>query len=108
MNSDGTNYPTLPKPNDTSLYRWDRYMPNLEYFVEDASFIRLKEISLSYQLPARWLAKANIKQAKLFCQARDLGIIWCANQYDYDPEWLPGSGSSKPATSVTLGINLSF
>lgn len=108
MNSDGTNYPTLPKADDTTIYRWDRYMPNLEYFVEDASFVRLKELSLSYQFPNRWLAKANIKQAKLFCQVRDLGIIWCANQYNYDPEWLPGSGSTKPSTSVTLGVNLSF
>lgn len=108
MNSDGTDYPTLPKADDTTVYRWNRYMPYLEYFVEDASFVRLKELSLSYQFPNRWLAKANIKQAKLFCQVRDLGIIWCANQYDYDPEWLPGSGSTKPSTSVTLGVNLSF
>lgn len=110
--SDGSDYPTFPKENDTNCYRWGRYMPNLSYFVEDASFIRLKEVSLSYQLPSKWLAKAYIKQAKVFCQARDLGIIWSANKYDYDPEWLPGdgngAGATKPAASVTLGINLSF
>ena len=105
--SDGSTMPTYPKPNDTNCYRWGRYMPNLSCFVEDASFIRLKEISLSYQFPARWLSKIHVNQAKVFCQARDLGIVWAANKYGYDPEWLPG-GFTKPAASVTLGLNLNF
>ena len=110
--SDGTQLPTYPKVGDTTCYRWDRYMTYLSYFVEDAAFLRLKEVSLSYQLPAKWISRLHIKQAKVFCQARDLGLIWTANKYGYDPEWLPGdgygSGSTKPAASFTLGVNLNF
>ena len=110
--SDGTQLPTYPKVGDTTCYRWDRYMTYLSYFVEDAAFLRLKEVSLSYQLPAKWISRLHIKQAKVFCQARDLGLIWTANKYGYDPEWLPGdgygSGSIKPAASFTLGVNLNF
>ena len=106
-NSDGTQIPTYPNAGDYTCYRWSRYMPNLSYFVENASFVRLKEMTLSYQLPAKWMNKLHINQAKVFCQARDLGLIWTANQYGYDPEWLPG-GYTKPAASFTLGVNLNF
>ncbi len=108
QNSDGTKWPTLPEANDYMCYRWGRYMPNLSCFVEDASFIRLKEVTLSYQLPMVLLHKIGLKQAKVFCQARDLGLIWAANSLGYDPEWLPGSGMNKPATSITLGINVNL
>lgn len=106
-NSDGTQIPTYPEAGDYTCYRWDRYMTYLSYFVEDASFVRLKEMTLSYQLPAKWMNKVRIKQAKVFCQARDLGLIWTANKYGYDPEWLPG-GYTKPSASFTLGVNLNF
>lgn len=108
QNSDGTQYPTLPEVNDYMCYRWGRYMPYLSCFVEDASFIRLKELTLSYQLPTVLLSKIGLKQAKVFCQARDLGCIWAANSLGYDPEWLPGSGMNKPATSITLGVNINL
>lgn len=108
QNSDGTQCPTLPEPDDYWCYRWGRYMPNLSCFVEDASFIRLKELTVSYQLPTVLLHKIGLKQAKVFCQARDLGIIWAANSLGYDPEWLPGSGMNKPAASITLGLNINL
>ena len=108
QNSDGSQWPTFPQPNDYMCYRWGRYMPYLSCFVEDASFIRLKELTLSYQLPTILLSKIGLKQAKVFCQARDLGCIWAANSLGYDPEWLPGSGMNKPAASITLGININL
>ena len=108
QNSDGTQYPTLPAEGDYMCYRWSRYMPYLSCFVEDASFIRLKELTVSYQLPTILLSKIGLKQAKVFCQARDLGCIWAANSLGYDPEWLPGMGVNKPATSITLGVNINL
>lgn len=108
QNSDGTQYPTLPAEGDYMCYRWDRYMPYLSCFVEDASFIRLKELTVSYQLPTILLSKIGLKQAKVFCQARDLGCLWTANSLGYDPEWLPGTGVNKPATSITLGVNINL
>lgn len=106
--SDGTQCPTWPKKDDYMCYRWGRYMPYLSCFVENASFIRLKELTLSYQLPASMLRRIGIKQTKVFCQMRDLGLIWAANKNGYDPEWLPGSGSNKPAMSITLGLNVNL
>lgn len=111
-NSDGTTMPTYPAEGDFMCYRWGRYMPYLSCFVHDASFIRVKELTLSYQLPQPLVRKVGVRQAKVFCQVRDLGMLWTANALGYDPEWLPGSSeggfSNKPATSITLGINVNL
>ena len=104
--SDGTLYPTWPNKDEIWMYRWDRYIPNLSYFVENADFIKLKEVDLSWDLPKKWLRAINLQGASLFVQARDLGLIWAANKYDYDPEWLPGT--NKPSASITFGANINF
>lgn len=105
--SDGSKYPTFPEAGDYMCFMWNRYMPYLSCFVENASFIRLKEVTLSYQLPRKLLSKVHLNQVKAFCQVRDLGLIWSANSLGYDPEWLPGAGY-KPAVNVTFGLNINF
>lgn len=102
--SDGTTYPTWPKVNETWMYRWDRYIPNLSSLVESADFIKLKEMDLSWTIPQQWLSRVNIKGASIFAQARNLGMLWKANKYGYDPEWLPGT--NKPATSISFGATI--
>lgn len=104
--SDGTLYPTWPNKDEIWIYRWDRYIPYLSYFVEKADFIKLKEVDLSWNLPKRWLRTINIQGASLFLQARDLGVIWAANKYNYDPEWLPGT--NRPSASISFGANINF
>lgn len=104
--SDGTLYPTWPLKDESNFYLWDRYTPNLEYFVQDASFIRLKEINLEYNLSKKLAGKLHLRGAKLFVQARNLGLIYCANDYGYDPEWLPGS--NKPSATIAFGANINF
>ena len=32
--------------------------------------------------------------------------IYCANDYGYDPEWLPGS--NKPSATIAFGANINF
>ena len=104
--SDGTLYPTWPLKDESNFYLWDRYTPNLEYFVQDASFIRLKEINLEYNLSKKLAGKLHLRGAKLFVQARNLGLIYCANDYGYDPEWL--LGSNKPSATIAFGANINF
>ncbi len=105
-NSDGTKYPTWPLKDETGFYLWDRYMPNLTYFVQNASFIRLKEINLEYDLPKDLVGRLRMKGAKLFVQIRNLGLIYTRNEYGYDPEWLPGT--NKPSAAMAFGANVNF
>lgn len=80
------------------------YTPILNTLVESSSSIKLKEISLEYNMPVRLVNKIGLKGMKLYGQVRDIGCIWTRNRYGYDPEWLPGT--MKPSTSFKFGLNV--
>ncbi len=84
-------------------------------FVEDASFMRLKTLTLSWDVPKTWLKQVNINNLQLFCTGYDL-LTW-TNYSGQDPEVAvspkptePVKDSNKtPVTKrVTFGLNLSF
>ena len=53
-------------------------------FVEDGSFLRLKNITLGYTLPSKWLKKAYISRLRVYGTAQNL---FCLTKYSgYDPE----------------------
>ncbi len=41
-------------------------------YIEDASFLRLKTVSLGYNFPAKYLKRVNIKSARFYCSAQNL------------------------------------
>ena len=43
-----------------------------DYFIEDGSYIRLKNIQLAYSFPERILAPIKIKKAKIYVSAENL------------------------------------
>lgn len=106
MESDGTTFPTLPAPGDYMCYRWGRYLPYLRGNVEDASFIRLKEVTLSYYLPEQWLRSIRLQKAKVFVQARDLGMVWTANKTTTTPNGC--LAPTNPAPALLLEPALTF
>lgn len=64
-----------------------------EYFVEDGSYVRLRELSVNWQLPKAWVQKAKLLS---FDNAR-LGIVgrnlWTSTKYlGYDPDVTGTSG----------------
>ena len=44
-------------------------------FYEDASFIRLKDVSLAWQMPSEWLGKIKLSTAKIYVTGRNLATI---------------------------------
>ena len=64
------------------------------YGIHSAAHIRLKDITLNYQIDPELTQKIGISRASLLFQVRDLGIIWAANKKDIDPESVPFSGRS--------------
>ena len=68
-----------------------------ENFVEDASFIKLRTISLTYNLNPKWLAKSFVKAASVGFTGINL---WMHTNYlGFDPE-----SSSAPANSNLSGL----
>ena len=83
-------------------------------FVEDASFVRLKTLSLSYNLPKKWLRKYGISKLNVFATGYDL-FTW-TNYKGQDPEVSMPSATSLVRDNATtpvsrrfaIGINLDF
>ncbi|MBC9797718.1 SusC/RagA family TonB-linked outer membrane protein [Sinomicrobium weinanense] len=72
--------------------------------IEDASFIRLKTLSLAYRFPEKLLGHIGVKQAKLFIQGHNLLTI--TGYSGLDPE--TGIAAAPPLRMITSGIQLKF
>ena len=83
---------TTADPNDNDRIS-DRY-------VEDASYIRLKNITLGYTLPKSILNNAHIENVRLYVNIQNL---WTLTRYSgYDPEV---GASTQDSTGLTYGLD---
>ena len=73
------------------------------------SFIRLQELSLSYNLPQDWLKKIFISRAKVYISATNLFTI---TSWDgWDPEigmGLTYNTNYPTQKNYTIGVNFEF
>ena len=96
----------------------DGYIVNDVYsrFIEDGSFLRLKNVTLGYTLPHKWTRKFHVSRLRLYATGQNL---FCVSGYSgYDPE--VNSASNTPMTPgldwgaypksrvFTFGIDLQF
>jgi hypothetical protein len=70
----------------------------------DASFIRLKNVALSYKVPANWQAWAGMHNAKVYLQGQNLYTF--TKYIGLDPE-TPGL-VLPPLRMITVGIHAEF
>ena len=78
-------------------------------FLENASFLRLKNVSLSYSLPQEWLRKTHFfTLARVYAQAQNLFTF--TGFSGLDPEVASNVYQAQyPASrQFTLGMELSF
>nr|WP_295865482.1 SusC/RagA family TonB-linked outer membrane protein [uncultured Chitinophaga sp.] len=80
---DNTTYEKFTATNNSNAGRQAALYARSNAVYSDASFIRLKNICLSYTLPTDYLRKAGIKSAKVYFQAQNLLTI---SDYQGDPE----------------------
>lgn len=81
-----------------------------DYNTASASFIKVRNIGLSYTLPQQWINKAGFKAVSLRAQVNN-PCYWAANKRDIDPEAFnanEGTRNSELATSYIFGININF
>lgn len=75
---------------------YNGYITNDVYsrFVEDGSFLRLKNLTLGYTLPHKWVRKFHASKLRIYGTAQNL---FCVTKYSgYDPE--VNSASNNPMT----------
>ena len=70
------------------------------FLVEDGSYLRLKNISLGYQLPASFMKKLSLQSARFYVSGQNLVTI--TNYKGFDPE-VSYQGNSSISQSIDLG-----
>jgi len=76
--------------------------------IAKGDFIRLKEVSLGYDLPAQWFQKAMVKNVSLKLQATNLFLLYADKRLNgQDPEFYNVGGVASPMPKqFTLTIKL--
>lgn len=71
------NYPVqyTTLANNEAAAAFNQYFAYSDATVTDASFIRLKNISLTYNLPAAWAKKAGLQAGSIYLRAQNLFTI---------------------------------
>ncbi|WP_188316052.1 SusC/RagA family TonB-linked outer membrane protein [Chitinophaga agrisoli] len=81
-------------------------MASSDQMYNDASFIRLKNICLTYQLPAKWLKKCRLKNSQVFLQGQNVFTI--TRYPGIDPETAAQLETYPPLRSLILGLRFNF
>ena len=76
-------------------------------FVENGSYLRLKNITLSYSFPKQWLQKAQIENARLSLSCENVATI--TGYSGFDPEvGINGIDQNRYPISRTFSLGLNF
>lgn len=91
-----------------------------DLWVNEASFVRFRELSLTYQMPDEWLGPVRSTRGSLSLSARNLAMLWTnwPEWPHHDPEVVDPSNTFSgnrepqedsavpPLTSITLTVRL--
>ena len=100
------------------LYHGDRtsLQSNSTLFMEKADFLRVRDITLGYNLPSRWTAKAGISTVRVYLRGSNLGVL--TSYSGTDPEVSTNRNSNISVgfdnrsvpypRSFTFGLNVNF
>jgi hypothetical protein len=87
------------------------------HYIYDASFLRIRNITLRYNLPTDWAAKAGLQSAGIYASAQN--VYTFTKYFGYNPEANNYGNTTSPTygvdqgsypmnRTVTLGVQLGF
>ena len=86
-----------------------------DFYVEDGSFFRLRNLQIGWTVPKKWLKKAQVQELKVYVTGNNLFTI--TNYRGFDPDigtngWILDTGIDKgfyPTNrSFGAGLNMTF
>jgi TonB-dependent starch-binding outer membrane protein SusC len=86
-------------PAYTGYYFWSQS----DAAISDASFIRLKNLAFSYDLPSEWQKKCRMQNARVYMQCQNL--ITITSFQGLDPE-TGGGLILPPLRTITIGLQM--
>lgn len=79
--------------------------------VVSASYIKIRDITLSYNLGGKALSALKVQSVSLMLQATNF-MVWRANNYNIDPEFFTARGGIRVAPpfkhAFNVGVNVNF
>ena len=94
------SYPRITKDSQTNFV-------TSSFWLEDGSYVRLKNVSLGYNLPKSWLNRIGVSRIKVYVAGENL-LTFCGLE-DIDPEESSTRGwSYTNVKKVSLGLKVSF
>ena len=78
-----------------------------DFWLFNGRFFRMKNVTVGYTLPEKWMNMIHVKQARVYVAGNDL---FCASNFPdgWDPE-IPKDGVGYPITSsVLFGLSVKF
>lgn len=110
-----THYGAYPFPSDGSSaglngsasYAFSRDGEQCQG-ITDASFVKVKFITLGYTFPKNWMNKIGINSLRLYCTVTN-PFVW-TDYKGFDPEWAGGGAENDGPSTVTweFGASLKF
>lgn len=82
---------------------WSTYKTAYDY--EKADYFKIKDITLSYNVPAKWLHSIRMSKARVYCSMKNF-LTWSKID-NYDPE-RGGYISFPMQKQVVIGLNVEF
>jgi len=102
-NTEGT-YPRVDVRTSSSI---NGGLNRNNFWLNNTSFLRIKNIELGYSLPKSLLSKVRIQQARLYVNAYNLATF--SKVKDFDPEGTSESAQFYPQQRIfNLGVNIRF
>jgi hypothetical protein len=102
----------VPKPanNRTEIAGRISSYQSITRFYQDASYIRLKQLTLAYNLPSAWASKVKLNGLRVYAQAVNL-LTW-TKWTGFDPEFVDlGTGNQgiiPQSRNYTIGVQARF
>ena len=95
----------FPRPTKQDL----RNQASTDRMLIDASYLRVKNVQLVYNVPKTFIERIRLQQASVYVSATNLLTFSKLNEWHLDPESTSGWQNYYPQTRMyTLGVNLQF
>lgn len=101
-----TRYPAYPRLEELS----NTIGPNIQtsdFWILDASYIRLKNIQLGYSLPKKIMQTTKLGSLRVYVQAEN-PLTWNKYRKGWDPEINTGGLYYPILATYTFGVNINF
>ncbi len=104
LKGEGAKYPNLGIPGQNYSGNGGQN----SFWLQNASYVRMKDLQLGYNVPRSALAKVGITACRIYYSGQNLFTI--SGMIDgFDPEMPSGRGNGYPQTIVnSLGVNITF